>query len=98
MILGALIDAGVSADAIRAGLDSLGLPIKLTIDRVKKAGIAATYARVEAPQKHGHRHLHHIDEIIDKGQLSDRQKELAKGFFRRLAEAEAAVHGIAIEK
>ena len=25
MVLGALIDAGVSADAIRAGLDSLGL-------------------------------------------------------------------------
>jgi pyridinium-3,5-bisthiocarboxylic acid mononucleotide nickel chelatase len=98
MILGALIDAGVDADAIRAGLDSLGLPIKLTVERVKRGGVVATHARVEAPHEHAHRHLHHIEAIIDKGQLSDRQKSLAKGFFRRLGEAEAAVHGTSIEK
>src|SRR2546423_1238180 len=98
MILGALIDAGVDADAIRAGLDSLGLPIKLTVERVKRGGIAATHARVEAPHEHAHRHLHHVEAIIDKGGLTDRQKDLAKGFFRRLAEAEAQVHGIPIEK
>ncbi len=98
MILGALIDAGVDADAIRAGLDSLGLPIKLTVERVKRGGIAATHARVEAPHEHAHRHLHHVEAIIDKGKLSDRQKALAKGFFRHLAEAEAQVHGIPIEK
>lgn len=98
MILGALIDAGVDADAIRAGLDSLGLPIKLTIDRVKRCGICASHARIEAPHEHAHRHLHHIEAIIDKGALSERQKSLAKGFFRRLAEAEATVHGSSIEK
>jgi uncharacterized protein (TIGR00299 family) protein len=98
MILGALIDAGVAADAIRAGLDSLDLPIKLTIDRVKRGGIAAIHARIEAPHEHVHRHLHHVEAIIDKGRLTDRQKELAKSFFRRLAEAEAVVHGIPIEK
>jgi uncharacterized protein (TIGR00299 family) protein len=98
MILGALIDAGVDADAIRAGLDSLGLPIKLKIDRVKRGGIAATHAKVDAPHEHVHRHLHHVEAIIDKGQLTDWQKTLAMGFFRRLAEAEAQVHGIPIEK
>jgi pyridinium-3,5-bisthiocarboxylic acid mononucleotide nickel chelatase len=98
MILGSLIDAGVDADAIRAGLDSLGLPIKLTIERVKRCGIAATHARVEAPHEHVHRHLHHVEAIIDKGRLTEGQKTLAKGFFRRLAEAEAQVHGIPIEK
>jgi uncharacterized protein (TIGR00299 family) protein len=98
MILGALIDAGVDADPIRAGLDSLGLPIKLTIERVKRGGIAATHARVEAPHEHVHRHLHHVEAIIDKGTLTEKQKTLAKGFFRKLAEAEATVHGIAIEK
>jgi uncharacterized protein (TIGR00299 family) protein len=98
MILGALIDAGVDVEAIRAGLDSLGLPIKLTIERVKRGGIAAVHARVEAPHEHVHRHLHHVEAIIDKGRLTDRQKELAKGFFHRLAEAEATVHGIPIEK
>ena len=33
MVLGAVIDAGVPADAIRAALDSLGLPIKLEVER-----------------------------------------------------------------
>jgi uncharacterized protein (TIGR00299 family) protein len=98
MILGALIDAGVDADAIRSGLDSLGLPIKLTVERVKRGGIGATHARVEAPHEHAHRHLHHINAIIDKGRLTERQKSLAKGFFHRLAEAEAEVHGIPVEK
>jgi uncharacterized protein (TIGR00299 family) protein len=98
MILGALIDAGVDADAIRAGIDSLGLPIKLTAERVKRCGVAATHARIDAPHEHVHRHLHHVEGIIDKGRLTDRQKDLAKGFFRRLAEAEAEVHGIPIEK
>src|SRR5947209_2898616 len=98
MIVGALIDAGVDADAIRAGLDSLGLPITLRLERVKRCGIAATHARVEAPDDHTHRHLHHVEAIIDKGRLTDRQKDLAKGFFRRLADAEAQVHGIPVEK
>jgi uncharacterized protein (TIGR00299 family) protein len=98
MILGALIDAGADHDAIRAGLDSLGLPIRLTIERVKRCGIAATHARVEAPEEHVHRHLHHVEAIIDKGGLTERQRSLANAFFRRLAEAEATVHGIPVEK
>ena len=32
MVLGAVIDAGVPADAIRAALDSLGLPITLEVE------------------------------------------------------------------
>ena len=34
MALGALLDAGADADAVRAGLDSLGLPIRLDGSRV----------------------------------------------------------------
>src|ERR1019366_8633759 len=52
MTLGALIDAGVDAAAIRAGLDSLGLPIKLEVEKVRKGGFAATRATVEAPEEH----------------------------------------------
>jgi uncharacterized protein (TIGR00299 family) protein len=98
MILGALIDAGVDADAIRAALDSLGLPIALTVERVKRCGIAAIYVKIETPHEIVHRHLHHVEAIIDKGRLSDRQKGLAKSFFRRLADAEAEVHGVPVEK
>jgi uncharacterized protein (TIGR00299 family) protein len=98
MVLGAVIDAGVDADAIRTGLDSLGLPIKLVVEPVKRGTFAAKHARVEAPEEHAHRHLHHIEAIINKGKLTDRQRDLALRTFRRLGEAEAAAHGKPVEK
>jgi uncharacterized protein (TIGR00299 family) protein len=98
MTLAALIDAGVHVEAIRGGLDSLGLPIKLVAEKVRKGGFAATYVRIEAPEEHKHRHLHHIEEILSKGKLTDTQHDLARRMFRRLAEAEAAAHGLPLEK
>jgi pyridinium-3,5-bisthiocarboxylic acid mononucleotide nickel chelatase len=98
MVLGAVIDAGVTADTIRRGLDSLGLPIALAVERVKRCGIAAIHAKITAPPAHKHRHLKDIEAIIARGQLPDRQRALAVSMFRRLAEAEAAVHDIPIEK
>src|SRR4029077_18136055 len=86
------------ADAIRNGLESLRLPITLTLERVKRCNVAATHAKITAPQEQKHRHLKDIEVIIDGGRLSDRQRDLAKRMFRRLAEAEAAVHDIPIEK
>jgi uncharacterized protein (TIGR00299 family) protein len=98
MTLGALIDAGVDADAIRSGLASLDLPIELEIEKVRKGGFAATFVRVEAPEETGHRFLHQVEEILAKGSLTSRQRDLALRIFRRLAQAEAAVHGMPIEK
>src|SRR5262245_762819 len=98
MTLAALIDAGVDAEAIRAGLASLGLPIRLEIESVRKCGIAATYVRVEAPEEDEHRFLPEIEEILQRGALTDRQRDLALRIFRRLAEAEGAVHGVPPEK
>jgi uncharacterized protein (TIGR00299 family) protein len=41
-----------------------------------------------------HRHLHHIEALIDRSTLTPRQNALAKRIFRKLGEAEAAVHGV----
>src|SRR5436309_12703675 len=98
MTLAALIDAGVDADAIRRGIDSLGLPITLEVEKVRKGGFAATFVRVEAPEETGHRFLPEVEEILARGRLTPRQRELALRIFRRLAEAEAAVHGMPLEK
>jgi uncharacterized protein (TIGR00299 family) protein len=70
----------------------------LKIDKVRKGGFAATYVRVEAPDEHKHRHLHHVEEILNRGSLTPRQRELALRIFRRVADAEAAVHGVPVEK
>ena len=98
MTLGALVDAGVDPRAIQSAVNSLGLPCELTFETVRRCGFRATHARVETPHEHAHRHLHHIEALIDKATLTPRQNELAKRIFRRLGEAEAAVHGIALEK
>ena len=57
MVLGAVIDAGVPAEAIRAALDSLGLPITLEVEKVKRNGIAGTKATVTAPDQEEYRFL-----------------------------------------
>src|SRR5438874_5709135 len=98
MTLAALIDAGVDAEAIRTGIASLNLPVQLKIEKVRKGGFAATFVKVEAPQEHKHRQLHQVEAILQGGKLTDRQRDLALRIFRRLAEAEAAVHGIPVAK
>ncbi len=98
MTLGALISAGVDAEAIRRGIDSLGLPVRLEIERVRKGGFAAVQVRIEAEDQESHRFLRDVEGIIDRGRLTDPQKQLAKRIFQRLAEAEAAVHGHPIDK
>jgi hypothetical protein len=98
MTLGALLDAGVDAEPIRAGIDSLGLPIRLHIEKVRKGGFAATQVHVEASQEHEHRHLPDVEEILGRGRLTTSQRDLALRIFRRLAEAEAAAHGMPLEK
>src|SRR5204863_4045421 len=98
MTLAALIDAGVDAEAIRQGVASLGLPITLEVEKVRKGGFAATAFRVEAPPEHSHRGLPQIEEILQRGTLSARQRELALRIFRRLAHAESAAHGLPLER
>ena len=98
MTLAALLDAGADEQALRTGLDSLGLPIRLEVEKVRKNGIAATYVHVDAPEEKSHRFLPEIEDILRRGRLSRGQLEAALRIFHRLAEAEAAVHGLPVEK
>lgn len=99
MTLGALVDAGVSLEAINAGIHSLGLAnCTLVSQEVKKNGFRATQIVVQHEPEHAHRHLHHITDMIDASQLTARQKDISKRIFTRLGEAEAKVHGTTIRK
>lgn len=98
MTLGALFDAGVPTEPVLAGIASLGLPVELKVEKVRKGGFAATRVKVEAPHEHKHRHLPDIEAILSKGALSDKQRNLALRIFRRLAQAEADAHGIPLNK
>ena len=99
MTLGALVDAGAELDALNAAIGSLGLPgCRLAAREVCKQGFRATQVTVGYEPEHAHRHLHHIVGMIDGSELTERQKDLARQIFSRLAEAEAKVHGTTVEK
>src|SRR5215212_8742857 len=90
MTLGALIGAGVSADAIRAGLDSLQLPITMEVEETLRGCFVATQVTIKAPEEQPHRFLKDIQQIIEKGKLTQKQRDLALNIFQRIGEAEAA--------
>ncbi len=99
MTLGALVDAGVPLEAIQQAIDSLGIPhCHLQATEVKKHGFRATQVQVLHEPEHAHRHLHHIEAMIDGSSLTAAQQQLAKRIFQRLGAAEAKVHGTTIQK
>lgn len=99
MILGALIAAGVEPEAFKQQLSLLGVTgYTIDFETVDRSGISATYARVQTPHEHAHRHLSDILKIIYGSRLSDSIKDRAAKIFARLAEAEARVHNEPVEQ
>jgi uncharacterized protein (TIGR00299 family) protein len=98
MTLGALVDAGVDPSALSTAVEGLGINARLAFENVKRGGFRATYAKVIAPPEHAHRHLHHIEKILDDAKLSQRADSLARRIFQKVAEAEAHVHGSDLKK
>lgn len=98
MTVGALIDAGADAAAIIASLESLELGAAFTIEAVKRCGIGATKFHVTGGEIKAHRHLPHIEQIIERGAMPDAAKQKAIQVFRVLGAAEAHVHRVPIEK
>ncbi len=98
MTLGAVIDAGVPVDAIRAALASLGLPIELEVEQVKRCGFAATKATIHAKDEEDYRFLPDVEAIIARSSLSPVQKALASAIFLKLAKAEAVAHGMPLDR
>ncbi len=99
MTLGALVDAGCSIDLLRTTLQGLRVPgWEISSEKVWKNGMAATQVRVKIEDTHTHRSLTTILGILDKSHLETNVKERASAIFRKLGEAEAAVHDVPIEK
>jgi len=70
MLLGAVIDAGIPVEELRAELKRLPLEgYELTAGRVKRAGIAATHARVEVRGEPAPRTLADVLGVIDASSL-----------------------------
>lgn len=98
MILGALVDLGLPEDWLRGFVDSLGLGAELVVDRVDRSGIDCARVVVRAPASDAHRHLADILDLLETAELAPGVRDRAERVFRRLAEAEAAVHGVSVDR
>jgi pyridinium-3,5-bisthiocarboxylic acid mononucleotide nickel chelatase len=99
MVLGALVDGGVSLGQLSSELRAL--PISgwtITAEKVWKNGIAATQVKVQAEDKQIHRSLNTILDMIGKSFLPTSVQQSAAAIFRNLGVAEAAVHAVPLDK
>jgi pyridinium-3,5-bisthiocarboxylic acid mononucleotide nickel chelatase len=94
MLLAALLDSGASHERIRHSLNALpASEIELELSYTERGGIRAAHVDVIAPAGGEHRTWKDIRTLIDGADLPERARERAHEAFRRLAEAEARVHG-----
>jgi pyridinium-3,5-bisthiocarboxylic acid mononucleotide nickel chelatase len=99
MTLGALVDAGCPLGLLRDELKGLDVPgWEISAEKVWKNGMAATHVSVRTEDTQTHRSLTTILGVLEKSKLAAAVSQRASAIFRRLGEAEAAVHDVPIEK
>jgi pyridinium-3,5-bisthiocarboxylic acid mononucleotide nickel chelatase len=113
MILGALVDAGLSLDALERELRKL--PVTgwtMHAHPVRKHGLGALYLDVDVPGEDHHRHdtveqarplhehrkLSDVLAILRDAQFPAPVEKAASAIYHRLAQAEARVHRVALEE
>ena len=100
MILGALIDAGLSPRRLREELNRLRIPtVHLKVTKVLKRGISGTRVVVEGGNgKKSHRNLTEVLRIVKRSGVAAEVKEKSEEIFRRIASAEAKIHRVPTEE
>ncbi len=101
MNLGALVDLGVDPGYLEKELGKLNIEgFHLEVKPDMRKGISGTKVTVviENPENEKHRHLRHIEELINESTLSDGIKQKSLAIFDKVAVAEAKVHNISKEK
>ncbi len=99
MLLGALLDAGLSLDDLKADLALLDLQgYDLMVEGQTRHGIVGCkFDVVDLAHEHPARNLGVVRELIEASELADRAKARSVEVFTRLAEAEAGVHGTTVD-
>jgi len=101
MMLGCLVDAGWPVEALREALAAVPLPphsYEIRAEIVRRRGIRATLITVTDAGAQPLRTLDDVRALLDQARLPAEVKRAAVGTFTRLAEAEARVHGLPVDR
>jgi uncharacterized protein (TIGR00299 family) protein len=99
MFLGALVGAGLDPDVLRERLAALDLPgYSIEVAAVRRAGLSGTKVDVVVEAGQPSRDWQAIRALIAASALDEAVKARALSAFGRLAIAEAAAHGVDVEK
>ena len=94
MILGALLDLGVSADTFIEKMSELELPVDIRVEETKRCSLRALKVDVYVQSKtESTRKWEDVEKLITNSSFDESVKNNALQIFRRLFEAEAHVHG-----
>lgn len=100
MLLGALLEVGAPAAAVREALAGLGVgPIRMRLARVERGPINARYVTFSGkePDHHG-RNFRTIRALLRKARLAPRTRERSLDVFERIARAEGRIHGVPLDR
>jgi uncharacterized protein (TIGR00299 family) protein len=99
MLLGAMVDAGLSEAELKERLSALHLPgFDLSTRKVIKNGISATKVDVAVTDEVAERRLPEILEVVEKSELPQGIKERAVAILKNLGEVEAKIHGMSSDQ
>jgi hypothetical protein len=98
MLLGALVDAGLPFTDLQQALSGLHLPgFELSCAKVMRGAFAATKLDVRTGDDAPARHLPEIEAVVAASALPPAIQARALRIFRRMIEAEAAIHNAPAE-
>lgn len=100
MMLAALLDAGADERWVRGVLDGLGLAgWQLTVSRDRHQGMAGIRVRVDVSGREAPaRTLASVQSLLADAAVPPEVRASALAVFERLFEAEAAVHGVSLDR
>ncbi len=100
MCLAAMVDLGADPKQIVEELGTIEAlnGFSLEFKKVSRGGLRAVLAQIKLADSAEHRRLVDINSIIDASGMRPNAKELAKEVFFNLAQAEAKVHGVALDR
>ncbi len=99
MMVGALLDLGLDLSYLKNELKNLNLNgYSINCSEIKIGSIKSKKFNVKVTLKQPHRDYKDIKKIISKSSLDTDIKKISLDVFRLIAEAEAKVHGIDIDK